>query len=119
MCSSSNGQTKINTNNKAPISIYTFNSIKINMHTIASLKKRLNIDSFVFQFTSPQTREKQQPLLIFKEIGKEKIRYVYDDYEKHENNNLLKCFLLKNDPTRWNLSCKENRIQPFFLNRQM
>ena len=39
----------------------------------------------------------------FENIGKIPSSFIYDDYRRYQDRNLLKGFLLKNDPTRWNL----------------
>jgi hypothetical protein len=104
---------------KAPKSIYTFNSLKKDIHNTASLKANLKVYGFKFKLVNAHnTIEEQIPPLNFKQIGKEVSEYVYDSYEKYENSNLLEGFSFKNDPTRWNLSCKKNRVQPYFLKQQ-
>jgi hypothetical protein len=103
---------------KAPKSIYTFNSLKKDIHNTASLKANLKVDGFKFKLVNAHTIEEQIPPLNFKQIGKNVPEYVYDPYEKYENSNLLEGFSFKNDPTRWNLSCKRNRVQPYFLKPQ-
>ena len=100
---------------KAPISIYTFKNLKKEMHNTASIKAKLQVDDFKFRLVDAHTIEEQIPYLNFKQIGRNVPEYVYDPYEKYENSNLLEGFSFKNDPTRWNLSCKRNRIQPYFL----
>ena len=87
------------------------------MHTIASLKARLQVDNFKFKLVNAHAIEEQISPLNFKQIGKNIPEYVYDPYEKYENSNLLEGFSFKDDPTRWNLSCKRNRMQPYFLNQ--
>jgi hypothetical protein len=103
---------------KAPTSIYTINSLKKNMHNTASLKANLKVAGFKFKHVNAHTIEEQIPPLNFKQIGKNVPEYVYDPHEKYENSNLLEGFLFKNDPTRWNLACKKNRVQPYFLKQQ-
>ena len=103
---------------KAPISIYTFNNLKKDMHNTASIKAKLQVDDFKFRLVDAHTIEEQIPHLNFKQIGKNVPEYVYDPYEKYENSNLLEGFSFKNDPTRWNLFCKRNRIQPYFLKQE-
>jgi hypothetical protein len=103
---------------KAPTSIYTFNSLKKDIHNTAFLKANLKVDGFKFKLVNAHTIEEQIPSLNFKQIGKNVPEYVYDPYEKYENSNLLRGFSFKNDPTRWNLSCKKNRVQPYFLKQQ-
>lgn len=103
---------------KAPISIYTFKNLKKEMHNTASIKAKLQVDDFKFRLVDAHTIEEQIPHLSFKQIGENVPEYVYDSYEKYENSNLLEGFSYKNDPTRWNLSCKRNRIQPYFLKQE-
>ena len=103
---------------KAPISIYTFKNLKKDMHNTASIKAKLQVDNFKFRLVDAHTIEEQIPHLSFKQIGENVPEYVYDSYEKYENSNLLEGFSYKNDPTRWNLSCKRNRIQPYFLKQE-
>jgi hypothetical protein len=103
---------------KAPTSIYTFNSLKKDIHNRASLKANLKVDGFKFKLVNTHTIEEQIPPLNFKQIGKNVPEYVYDPYEKYENSILLEGFSFKNDPTRWNLSCKRNRVQPYLLKQQ-
>jgi hypothetical protein len=38
-----------------------------------------------------------------KNLGRKPSEFIYDDYKRYQDNNLLKGFLLKNDPTRWDL----------------
>ena len=45
------------------------------------------------------------------------IDFSDDDYEKYQDKTYLKEFLFTNDPTRWNLHRKENRIQPVPSNK--
>ena len=52
----------------------------------------MNIDTNTFSFN-------------FNDLRKNASALVYEDYLKYRDENLLKGFLLKNDPTRWNLQC--------------
>ena len=101
----------INTS-KVPISIYTFNSLKKDTHSISSISKRLNIKPFYLVIPNDHNVDQKIYPLNFKEIGAQATEYVYDDYEKYEDNTFLKEFLFANDPTRWNLQRRKNRIQP-------
>jgi hypothetical protein len=102
---------------KAPISIYTFNALKKDMQSISSLSKRLNIRTFSFILADAHNIDQKIHPLNFKEIGDNVPTYVYDSYEKYQDNTFLKEFLFDNDPTRWNLQCIENRIPPNAVNK--
>jgi hypothetical protein len=102
---------------KAPLSIYTFNSLKKDTHSISSVSKRLNIHPFYFVIANDHNIDQKTTPLNFKEIGAHTKAAVYDDYEKYQDNTFLKEFLFANDPTRWNLQRIENRIQPVPSNK--
>ncbi|MDB4205080.1 hypothetical protein N9764_05945 [Polaribacter sp.] len=106
----------INTS-KAPISIYTFNSLKKDTHSISSISRRLNIKPFYLVIPNDHNVDQKIYPLNFKEIGSQATEYVYDDYEKYEDNTFLKEFLFANDPTRWNLQRTKNSIQPVPSNK--
>jgi len=109
---------KTSTNiSKAPLSIYTFNSLKKDTHSISSISKRLNINPFYLVIANDHNVDQKIYPLNFKEIGAQTKAYVYDDYEKYQDNTFLKEFLFANDPTRWNLQRTRNRIQPVPLNK--
>jgi len=109
---------KTSTNiSKAPISIYTFNSLKKDTHSISSINKRLNIKPFYLVIANNHNVDQKIYPLNFKEIGEQTTEYIYDDYEKYQDNTFLKEFLFDNDPTRWNLQRTKNRIQPVPLNK--
>ncbi|TXD47878.1 hypothetical protein [Polaribacter sp. IC073] len=103
---------------KAPVSIYTFNSLDKDVNSISSLNKRLKLTSYKFVIVKADDIATKVASINFSAIGKKPSASIYDDYRKHQNNNLLKGFLYKNDPTRWNLHRIENRIQPYFLNQK-
>ena len=103
---------------KVPVSIYTFNSLDKDVNSISSLNKRLKLTSYKFIIVKADDIATKVTSINFSAIGKKPSAYIYDDYKKYQNNNLLKGFLLKNDPTRWNLHRIENRIQPYFLNKE-
>jgi hypothetical protein len=88
------------------------------MHDTASLKHKLHVDNFKFELANAFSIKQQIPPLNFRKMGLSAAEYVYDSYEKYENSNLIDQFSLNNDPTRWNLPCLENRMQPYFLQQQ-
>jgi|TARA_B110000208_G_C11319452_1_gene265656 hypothetical protein len=109
---------KTSTNiSRAPISIYTFNSLKKDVHTISSISRRLNINPFYSVTPNDHSVDQKIYPLNFKEIGAQTTESIYDDYEKYQDNTFLKEFLFANDPTRWNLQRTKNRIHPVPLNK--
>ena len=102
---------------KVSVSIYTFNSLKKDAHTISSISRRLNINPFYSATPNDHNVDQKIYPLNFKETGEQTTEYIYDDYEKYQDNTFLKEFLFANDPTRWNLQRTKNRIQPVPLNK--
>jgi hypothetical protein len=109
-------QKVIKITNKAPLSIYAFNSLEKNNFSISLLNKRLQLKSFNSIIINIHNVDQKIYPLNFMEIGERTSTSVYDGYESYQNNNFLKEFLFDNNPTRWNLQCVENRIQPHSLN---
>ncbi len=103
---------------KTPTSIYTINSFSNNPNSFSKLNSRLNLKSFEFVTLNVEDIENNVMAIDFLNIDKKPSEFIYDDYNNYQNNYLLKGFRYKNDPTRWNLHCIENRIQPYFLNKQ-
>ncbi|MFD2530241.1 hypothetical protein [Polaribacter marinaquae] len=103
---------------KAPTSIYTINSFSNNPNSFYKLNSKLNLNSFDFVTLNVEDIENNIMAINFLNIDKKPSEFIYDDYNNYQNNYYLKGFRYKNDPTRWNLQCIENRIQPYFLNKQ-
>jgi hypothetical protein len=117
MSTSFYAQKVVKTINKAPASIYTFNSLEKDNFSISSLHKRLKLKSFQFRFVDAHNIDQIIYPLNFREIGERALKYVYDDYERYQNNSFVKDFIFDNDPTRWRLHCRENSIQPQTVNK--
>lgn len=111
------GQKKDIIQKRVPLSIYTFNSIKTHIHGVFSIKKRLHLNSYKFVIVNANDLDRNMASIDFSTIGRKPSVFIYDDYKRYQNNNLLKGFLLKNDPTRCNLHCIENSVQPYLLNQ--
>ena len=103
---------------KAPISIYTFNLMENDINSTSALNERLKLTNYKFVTVDLEDIETNTASLDFKYLDRKPSNFIYDDYKKYQDNNLLKGFLLKNDPTRWNLHRIENRIQPSLLNNE-
>jgi hypothetical protein len=117
MSTSFYAQKVVKTINKAPVSIYTFNSLEKDSFSISLLNKRLQLKSFNSIIVDIHNVDQKIYPLTFMEIGERTSASVYDDYQSYQNNNFLKEFLFDNNPTRWNLQCIENRIPPNSLNK--
>ena len=118
MSTSFYAQKEVKTIHRAPVSIYTFNSLDKDNFSISSLHKRLKLKSFHFRFVDAHNIDQIIYPLNFKEIGERALKYVYDDdYERYQNNSFVKDFIFANDPTRWRLHCRENSTQPQTVNK--
>ena len=86
---------------KKPTSIYTFSNFSIDENGFSALNKRLNLKDFNFVFVDVIDLEMNQFSIDVKNIYKTPSKFIYDDLKRYQNRNLLKGFLIKNDPTRW------------------
>ncbi|QOD60226.1 hypothetical protein H9I45_12870 [Polaribacter haliotis] len=105
------------TKKEKPLSIYTF-ELEKDVNSFSALNKKLDLEGLEFVTVDAFDIENNIMVINSKFIGKKPSVFIYDDYNKYQNENFLKGFLLKNDPTRWNLHLIQNRIQPYFLNKQ-
>ncbi len=117
MSTSFYAQKVVKTINKAPISIYTFNSLEKDSFSISSLHKRLKLKSFHFRFVAAHNIDQTIHPLNFREIGERVSAFVYDVYERYQNNSFVKDFIFDNDPTSWRLHFRENRTPPQTVNK--
>ncbi|TVZ56084.1 hypothetical protein OD91_1363 [Lutibacter sp. Hel_I_33_5] len=100
-----------NNSKKLPISIYTFNKITKDNYGFASINKRLNIKEYDFAFVDFFDIENNLFTFDYKNFGRDANTFNEDDLKRYQNTNFTKKFLLKNDPTRWNLHNCNNRTQ--------
>ena len=98
-------QKKTTSTSKKPASIYTFSKFSIDKNSFSALNKKLNLKDFNFVFVDIIDSEFNEFTLDVKNSYKEPSEFIYDNLKRYQNNNLLKGFLLKNDPTRWNFHC--------------
>ena len=97
-------QQKTTNNNFIPVSIYTTSfSVKTDINpAYASLKKNLNFKNYYkFSTISFEDIDSGQFLISDKNLSTKATIYIYDDYKSYRDENLLKGFLQKYDPTRW------------------
>ena len=93
-----------------PLSIYTFVSAK-NLNSFSVINKKLNLSNFDFVYVNSLDLDYNLFSLDFRNMGKVPSEFIYDDYKRYQNNNLLKGFLRKNDPTRRNFQCFQGSFQ--------
>lgn len=98
-----NAQKKDANIKKLPTSIYTFNPLGKDLNGISAINKKLNLKSFDFVFVDIVDIDLNQYSIDIKNVYKVPSEFIYDDLRRYQNSNLLKGFLRKNDPTRWNL----------------
>ena len=97
-------QQKTTNNNFIPVSRYTTSfSVKTdNAPSYASLKKNLNFKNYYkFSTISFEDIDSRQFLISDKNLSTKATIFIYDDYKSYRDENLLKGFLQKYDPTRW------------------
>jgi hypothetical protein len=87
---------------KTPKSIYTFSNISTTFYDSSTINKNLDLTGFSFFIVSQQDIDNNSFSVPFNKLSKKPTSLIYDDYTDYQNNNLLKGFLKKNDPTRWN-----------------
>jgi len=97
-------QQKTTNNNFIPVSIYTTSfSVKTDTTPLySSLKKNLNFKNhYKFSTISFEDIDSGQFLISDNIISTKATVFIYDDYKSYRDENLLKGFLQKHDPTRW------------------
>jgi hypothetical protein len=90
---------------KKPVSIYTLSNLLNANKSFSSINKKLKLNNFDFVYVNQKDLDLNLFSFQFKDIGKNPSAFIYDDYIAYRDENLLKGFLLENDPTRWNLWC--------------
>ncbi|AZJ34808.1 hypothetical protein [Tenacibaculum singaporense] len=93
---------EIDKKEKTPKSIYTFSNVSTNFYDSSTINKNLNLNELSFFIVSQQDIDNNSFSIPFNKLSKKPTSLIYDDYTDYQNNNLLKGFLKKNDPTRWN-----------------
>tara|TARA_B110000503_G_scaffold56913_1_gene91111 strand:+ start:562 stop:939 length:378 start_codon:yes stop_codon:yes gene_type:complete len=90
-----------------PASIYTVSHFSDDKNSFWPVNKKLNLTNFYFVTVDDFTLDFNRSSLNSKNFGKESSGFIYQDYKRIQDRNLLKGFLLKNDPTRWNSWCHQ------------
>jgi hypothetical protein len=106
-----NAQKNAKTLSKAPVSIYTFSNFSTGKNGFSAINKKLKLSNFNFVFVDGIDLDLNRFSINAKNINIQPSEFIYDDYQRYLDRNLLKGFLLKNDPTRWNLQCPQPNLQ--------
>ena len=96
-------QSSVNT----PKSIYTY-LVTPSKNSFSSLNRKLNLKGFHFVYVDLLALDVNQFLTYTtytNTTSNKPSLLIYDDYKAYRDENLLKGFRLKYDPTRWNLQC--------------
>tara|TARA_R110002126_G_scaffold291479_2_gene453059 strand:- start:29513 stop:29899 length:387 start_codon:yes stop_codon:yes gene_type:complete len=106
LCSSAINAQKKNTNSSnKPISIYTFSKSISDKNSFSAINKKLQLTNFNFVYVDPLDLDLNLMSIDSNNLSNAPSAYIFDDYRRYQDRNLLKGFLLENDPTRWNLQC--------------
>ena len=95
---------------KTPVSIYTISNVSIDKNGFYEINKRLKLSNFDFVIVNAIDLDLNQFSINTKHLTTKPSEFIYDDYKRYQDQNLLKGFLLKNDPTRWNLQCRQPNL---------
>jgi hypothetical protein len=106
-----NGQNIDENLSKKPVSIYTFSNFLTSENSFSAINKKLKLVNLSFVMVDGIDLDLNRFSVDFKNLGKTPTAFIYDDYKRYQDKNLLKGFLLKNDPTRWNLQCAPANLQ--------
>lgn len=90
---------------KKPASIYTVSGLFNANNSFSAINKKLKLNNFNFAYLDLNDSDANPYSLRLRNFGKTPTALIYDDYKSYRDENLLKGFLVKNDPTRWNLWC--------------
>lgn len=98
-------EQKTTNNTVFPVSIYT-SYYKINTTnktpSYASVKQYLNFKNYYkFSTVSFEDIDSNQFVISANNLSTKATKFIYDDYKSYRDENLLKGFLQKHDPTRW------------------
>lgn len=96
-----------------PKSIYTFSATNTLSFDKVTLNKRLNLTGHKFVYIDLLDLDTNILSLNARNIGRKPTKWIHDDYFKYRDENLLKGFRLKYDPTRWNLQCPNPLSVPY------
>ena len=90
---------------KKTASIYTVSNLLDSKNDFSAINKKLKLNNFNFTFVTIIDNDFNTYSIDLNNIYRAHSDFINDDLKRRQNKNLLKGFLLKNDPTRWNLWC--------------
>jgi hypothetical protein len=106
-------QSTTSTSTKKPASIYSFSNVMNNSNSFSAVNKKLRLLKLDFVIVDQIDIDTRRFSIDVKDIGKTPTAFIYDDYRKYQDENLLKGFLEKNDPSYWNLQCPQPNLHPY------
>lgn len=101
-----NAQKKDTNSSNNPVTIYTFSKSIRDKNSFSAINKKLQLTNFNFVYVDPLDLELNRMSIDSNNLSNIPSAYIFDDYKRYQDRNLLKGFLLENDPTRWNLQCR-------------
>jgi radical SAM superfamily enzyme YgiQ (UPF0313 family) len=96
---------------KKPLSIYTFTDFSNSKNNFSAINKKLKLKNLNFMLMDAFDPTQNWFSVDYKDLGKTPTALMYEDYKRYLDRNILNAFLLKNDPTRWNLQCRQPNLQ--------
>ena len=102
---STNAQKNTKQLPEVPVSIYTFSKISTDKNSFNSINKKLNLNNFNFTFVTIIDNEFNEYSVDVNNVYSVQSSIINDNLKRYQNRTLLKGFLIKNDPTRWNFHC--------------
>lgn len=94
-----------------PVSIYTFTNLSTSINDFYALNKKLQLSNFHFVYVDQIDLDLNRFSFQFNDIGKPVSKLIYYDYQRYQNENLLKGFKKKTDPSYWNLHLPHPNLQ--------
>ena len=94
---------------KMPQSIYAISHMLTDQNQYSDINKRLKLTGYQFVYVDLLDLDLNQFSIDNRSLGNKPTKWINDDYLKYRDENLLKGFRLKYDPTRWNLQCGNPR----------
>jgi hypothetical protein len=95
-----------------PLSIYTFSNFSNGKNNFSAINKKLKLKNLNFMLIDAFDPTQNWFSVDYKDLGETPTALIYEDYKRYLDRNILNAFLLKNDPTRWNLQCPPPNLRP-------
>ena len=106
-------QNTTNTMTKKPASIYSFSNVMNNSNSFSTVNKKLRLLKLDFVIVDQIDIDSRRFSVEVNNINKAPTAFIYEDYRKYQDENLLKGFREKYDPSFWNLQCPQPNLHPY------